>query len=72
MTLDIEGVRQAVLKPNTCNSLKDYLDFRHVFRHVYGEGLEPDKLGELADGLAEVWKLVRADVEEFLNQLSTT
>lgn len=69
MTLEVEGVRRAVLKPNTCQSLKDYLGFRHVFRHVYGEGLELDELRELAESLAGVWQSVRAEVEEFLGRL---
>lgn len=39
--------------------LKDYLGFRHVFRHSYGYELDWERLNPLFSGLEENWKKVK-------------
>lgn len=45
--------------------LKNYLGFRHVFRHAYGYELDWIHLKPLSDGLKENWIQVKACLESF-------
>lgn len=40
MTMDIDGVRNAVITTEMENQLYEYLRFRHLFRHMYGFQLD--------------------------------
>ncbi len=40
MTLNLSGLRPPVISRDTATRLKKYLDFRHLFRHLYGFDLE--------------------------------
>ena len=58
--------RNAVLQRELTEPLKDYLGFRHVFRHSYGYELDWLRLNPLFSGMADVWQKVKADLEKFL------
>jgi hypothetical protein len=74
MCLAVPKVRPQVLSPETCSTLRDYLEFRHVVRNVYTFNLQPDRINWLVGGLRRALNLVRRDLlafAEFLTELST-
>ena len=56
----------AVLPQELFVPLKEYLGFRHVFRHSYGYELDWTKLAPLFSNLSENWKLVKLNIEHFI------
>lgn len=46
--------------------LKNYLGFRHVFRHSYGYELDWQRLKPLFYGMNENWQLVKKEILNFL------
>ncbi|MCC7201166.1 MAG: hypothetical protein IT393_00645 [Nitrospirae bacterium] len=69
MTLEIEGVRPAVISPGLCNSLKPFLGFRHVVRQAYGFQLEEAKLEDLAAQLEKTSKGLSSEIANFCETL---
>ena len=47
MSLNVRGVRPAVLSPAAAATGNELLKFRHVFRHAYETELDPQKLTSL-------------------------
>jgi hypothetical protein len=47
MSLEIEGIRPAVLSAQAVTHLRHLLSFRHFFRHAYSVDLDPQRLEEL-------------------------
>lgn len=60
MCIEIPGLRPAVLSPDTCATLEEFMRFRHVVRNVYAYQLDGER----------VQKLVR-DAGRLLNQITT-
>ena len=56
--------RAAVLPKDMIIPLKEYLGFRHVFRHSYGYELDWERLNPLFMGLVENWHLVKKSLQE--------
>lgn len=63
--------RPALLSAETVLLLKEYLSFRHFFRHSYAFLLEWNEFGNLAQSLSAVWHQVKSDLEAFLQTLAT-
>jgi hypothetical protein len=63
MTLDIQGVRPAILEPATAAALRRLLGFRHFFRHAYAVSLDPLQLEQLR--AVDVRPRVREDFARF-------
>ncbi len=61
----IDGIRPAILAPETATALDPYRGFRHVFRHGYGVKLDWDRLRSLATALPDAWSRVRKDLQLF-------
>jgi predicted nucleotidyltransferase len=59
------GKRPAIIDEPLHIRLKDYLDFRHFFRHAYGYTLEWDKLGPKIEAMAETLARLRAQLQAF-------
>lgn len=57
-----------VLPQDLMSSLKEYLGFRHIFRHSYGYDLDWTKLEPLFSGLSDNWKSVKESFNKFLSQ----
>ena len=66
MTLEIKGVRPAVVSKNTKSKLEEYLGFRHVVRNVYSFNLNPQKIEPLVKNLQSLNKILKSEIEEFL------
>ena len=67
MSLEIPGVRPAVIDARLANSLAEYLRFRHVFRNVYGFVLEAERMRPIEERLPVVLKAFREQVRAFLS-----
>ena len=66
MSLEIPGLRPAVIDEDLERSLGDFLRFRHVFRSVYGFALEDRRMRPLEDDLPAVLSAFRRKVDGFL------
>ncbi|MCB0099896.1 MAG: hypothetical protein KDE46_29390 [Caldilineaceae bacterium] len=51
MTIEIPGIRPAVLSEENRNSLDEFRGFRHVVRNVYSYNLDPVRIGLLVTKL---------------------
>ena len=74
MTLSIAEVRPAVVHAETQAALLEYLEFRHVVRHMYTFDLRVERVMELGRGLRAAFDLARRDLlrfAEFLDGLAT-
>lgn len=53
MTLEMRGIRPAVLSAHAHRTARELLSFRHMFRHAYDLELDPEKLARrVAEWLA--------------------
>ncbi|HJW83856.1 MAG TPA: antitoxin [Anaerolineae bacterium] len=65
MTIEVPGIRPAVIAVETARQLDEFRRFRHVVRNVYAEYLEPGRIGDLAGKLPAVWNQLRSELEAF-------
>lgn len=61
--------RGAVISPRLAGRLKEYLEFRHVFRSVYAFLLTWDRMAPLVLECEETFRRLRAELERFLRDL---
>jgi hypothetical protein len=47
--------------------LEEYLLFRHFIRHSYSSELDWNEMGPLVKEIEDVWKIIKYDFEEFIN-----
>lgn len=66
MSLEIAGVRPAVIDTAVAEELADYLRFRHVFRNVYGSLLEAERMRPLEERLPDVLTAFVTQIRAFL------
>jgi predicted nucleotidyltransferase len=66
-----EGARPTVIDEPLRACLKDYLDFRHFFRHAYGYTLEWSQLRWKAESLSETLRMLRDQVRRFFEALNS-
>jgi hypothetical protein len=69
MTMSIEGVRPAVLSPESYRFLDSLRAFRHFFRHAYGYELDERKIRIVLEDAVNLRELHKRDIEEFLGRL---
>lgn len=65
MTLDLPGIRPALIRKETARLLDEFLRFRHLFRNLYGFELEWPRVRELLTRLPAVWSEVDEDLARF-------
>jgi hypothetical protein len=65
MTVDVPGLRPAVVGNETAKAVDEYLRFRHVVRNVYAFELDAERLGRLGSALRSTFGLVKSDLEAF-------
>jgi len=70
MLLEIPDVRPPIVSTETGKLLKKFLEFRHMFRHVYGFDLEFEKLDDLDRLYSETHKKFGEDVTKFIDFLN--
>lgn len=71
MTLQIPGIRPAVIQKETQVVLQEYLGFRHVVRNVYSWDLQPDKIAKLIHLLPSTLELLEQDLTRFRRFLTS-
>lgn len=69
MKIPIEGVRPALLSEESFRLLDSLRAFRHVFRHAYTYGLDPQKLALVVEDALKLKKLYQGEIDQFLEQL---
>ena len=71
MTLEIKGVRPAIISDKLCNLLDNFRGFRHVFRHGYSFELDWDREKLVMEKFSEASDLFEAEMNSFLRQLDS-
>lgn len=66
LTLELPGVRPAMISPKTAALVEPYRGFRHIFRNVYGFDLAPDRIKDLIRGLPTLIEALMADIKTFV------
>ncbi len=62
--------RPAVLTSATFHLLKNYLAFRHFYRHSYSFILEWEEIEKLITPLENTWQTTKAELNDFLHTLN--
>jgi hypothetical protein len=66
MGLEIEKVRPPVISQSVSKQLREYLEFRHRFRNIYGFELEWEKMKGLRERLPVVAEEFKKEMKRFL------
>ena len=69
MTLDLPGVRPALVSAETARVLEEFLRFRHLFRNLYGFEIEWSRLRPLLERVGPAWNAFATDATRFLEFL---
>ena len=67
MLLDLDDLRPAVISAGLRAKLQPFLRFRHLFRNIYGQELEPDRLAEIADAYEPAHDQFQKELDDFLD-----
>ena len=70
MTLRIDGVRPRVITPELETELRDFLGFRHLFRNIYGDELDVERLARLEERLPEALNDFESQIRAFLDWMT--
>lgn len=70
MTLELPGVRPAVLRQETASELDEYRRFRHLIRNIYTTALDPKRMIHLVDNLSQAWLQIRQELDMFATFLT--
>lgn len=65
MAAPVNGMRKAVISPETRRRLDQYRGFRHLVRNVYAYSLRPDRIRELLDELESSFGQVETELLQF-------
>lgn len=61
--------RNTVISKELCETLEEYLAFRHFFRHSYKFKLEWEKIENLVKNIFIVWNKFKTEIRIFINGL---
>ena len=67
VTLQVRGIRPPVITPELETQLRDFLGFRHLFRNIYGDELDPERLARLEARLPGVLDDFNTQIRAFLD-----
>ena len=62
-------IRPAVISENLYEKLKEYLKFRHLFRHIYGFELKWERIKPLVLSMPDVFHNLKKDIRKFMDYL---
>jgi len=65
MTLDLPGIRPAVMSKPSAEQLDELRRFRHRVRNIYAATLAPQRMSAVVETLPELWRDVRQQLEAF-------
>jgi len=66
MTHPAKGIREAVISQGLMEKLKEYLRFRHLFRHIYGFEIKWERFKGPALSINNLVRELKNELEEFL------
>ena len=69
MARSVEGIRDAVISTDLLEKFKEYLRFRHLFRHIYGFELKWERFKDLSLSLSTVLSEFKDKLERFKDTL---
>lgn len=69
VSVEKPGIRPPVISERSYGYLENYRAFRHLFRHLYTHRIEPKRVFELIKNMETAWKLIRKDLDKFLDFL---
>ena len=69
MTLEVKGIRPAVISHALYEALIQFLGFRHVVRQAYGFQLDERKLAELEGLFDGTWRRFSREIKKFCDLL---
>jgi hypothetical protein len=70
MAHSIKGIRDAVISTDLREKLKEYLRFRHLFRHIYGFELKWERFKDLSLSLSNILTEFKQNLDEFKDTLN--
>lgn len=70
MSLQIDGVRPALLSEEAFKILGDLRAFRHFFRHAYAYELKHEKVKPVIQSADKLRVLYKGEIERFLRELA--
>jgi hypothetical protein len=68
MAKPFEESRDAILSESLLQDLKEFLRFRHLFRHMYGFELTWERYESLCRKLKDVFEELKSQINMFLLQ----
>lgn len=63
--------RPAVISEKLCKTLRDYLDFRHFFRHAYLFQLKWERMAPLVHAADDTFRQLEQELERFLSAIES-
>ena len=72
MSIEVSGVRPAVISAELRIALEEYRGFRHIVRNVYTYQLNPEKLEQLISMLRETFSRTERELLAFAKFLENT
>lgn len=69
MTIEVKGLRPAVVSKKLAAGLDEYLAFRHLFRNIYGFELESERLDRLAENFNKIVSQFSREIKGFIAKL---
>lgn len=70
MAKSLRKTRGKIISQDLMQKLKEFLRFRHLFRHIYGFELKWDRIRPLCVDMENVLNELRKEMDEFLNTLN--
>ena len=71
MSMEIDGIRPAVISSEVKENLEEYRGFRHVVRNVYTYYLNPEKIKPLVDKVQDVFRKSEKELSAFAKFLQS-
>ena len=65
MSVEVPGIRPAVISTETGMKLDEYRRFRHVVRNVYTHDFDPVKIGKLVSSASELFTQTKVELLAF-------
>ena len=69
VSLEIDGIRPAVISLQTRKDLEELLRFRHVVRNIYGFELDANRIENLMDLATGIYPSFKTEIEKFVTFL---
>ena len=71
MSMEIKGIRPAVIPSDLKEKLEEYRGFRHVVRNVYTYHLSPEKIKPLVDKIQDIFGRSEKELSAFAKFLQS-